>query len=81
MTQNKHIRITWTDAGLYSPQRKIVRLPRMETTGTLCKELAEGFVVQDPKTLNLDTHEQHPKGNPTFYFIPKGMVTSVGYDE
>lgn len=71
------IKIIWNDAVLLSPNIKTKKLSKMETTGVLLKEEKDFFVISKPKTCNIGNKQKHPKKQPAFYFIPKGMIERV----
>ncbi len=73
------MKIIWNDAKLFSPKNKDIGLSKMETVGLIEEENALGVIVRDPKTINLATKKQHPEKQPTFYFIPKGMIKLIEY--
>lgn len=68
------IKVIWNDAVLLSPNTKTKKLSKMETVGFLTEESDNFFIVSEPKTINIETRQKHPKKRPAFYFIPKGMV-------
>jgi len=78
MTMKNKIKIIWNDAVLLSPNTKVWKLSKMETVGFLVEENDSFFIVSKPKTANIETRQKHPKKQPTFYFIPKGMVMITG---
>lgn len=74
---NKKVKVLWKDARLFSPRNKIISLSSMQTTGLLCKEDEEHVFLKDPITINLETGKNHPEKSPTYYVIPKGMISSI----
>ena len=77
MKTDNLIKIIWNDAVLLSPRVKTRKLSKMETTGFLLKEEKDFFIISKPKTRKIDTNQKYPEAQPTFYFIPKGMVEKV----
>ena len=76
--KNKKVKIKWVDAVIYNPYGSQKNISKMETTGILLKD-SNGFLwIKNPKTINIKTKEPHPKENdPTFFMIPKGVVTKI----
>jgi len=77
MAMKNKVKIIWNDAVLLSPNVKTKKLSKMETIGFLVEENDKFIIVSEPKTINIETRQKHPKKQPTFYFIPKGMVVSM----
>jgi len=77
MNQQKKIKIKWKDTSLFSPKRKNIAVSQMETIGYLEQENDSFIIVREPITTNETTKTQHPEKHPTFYLIPKGMITDL----
>jgi hypothetical protein len=71
------LKISWNDTKVFSPRNAEVRISQMQTTGVLEVENKNFYIIRDPKTINTKTKKKHPEQQPTFYFIPKGMVVKV----
>jgi len=69
--------IYWDDAALFSPERAVIAVTKMQTCGYLEKETEEFVIIRKPITTRVENGTEHPKKTPTFYFIPKGMITSI----
>jgi hypothetical protein len=76
MSNKQKVRVFWEDAVFYGTHDAIPdALSQMETIGFIERETDEYLIIKDPITLNLKKNINHPKeGNPTFYFIPRGMI-------
>lgn len=77
MNKGQKVKIKWTDASVFYPKKKDVALSRMETVGFIEKDETDYLVIKNPKTINFLTNKKHPEQDPTFYFIPKGMIEVV----
>lgn len=77
ISKGQKVKIKWTDASVFSPSRKDVVLSNMETVGFVEKNEIDYLIIKDPETINLLTNKKHPEQNPTFYFIPKGMIEDI----
>lgn len=77
MNKGQKVKIKWTDASTFSPKRKDIALSPMETVGIVERDEKDYLIIKDPKTINLLTNKKHPGQDPTFYFIPKGMIERV----
>jgi len=73
------VKVIWNDARLFSPKNRNIGISKMETRGFIEEENTFGLIIRNPKTVNLSTKKQHPESEPTFYFIPKGMLELVEY--
>lgn len=79
---NDLVRIVWKDAVIISPKERAgnalsgnrLSLSEMETTGVLYQESDEGFLIKNPVTFNKTKNRKHPEKDPSFFFIPRGMV-------
>lgn len=75
--KNKKIRILWSDAVLYGPKKMTEKLTPLETIGILEKEDEDFVVIRSPKTIRRADNTSHPDKQPTFYFIPRGMIEKI----
>jgi len=74
----KRVRITWHDAISYRTGDKIpLSISTFETTGLLAKEHSDYIVIAKPITINIRTDKNYPDKQPTFYFIPRGMIEKI----
>ncbi|MEI6296347.1 MAG: hypothetical protein WCO84_01705 [bacterium] len=82
----KKVKILWNDAVVIYPADRSfskskntnnAKLTKMETNGVLVQDSEEGIIIKDPKTINIETNKKHPQKDPTFYFIPKGMIVNM----
>jgi len=71
------VRVLWHDAILYGPKNRVVRLTPMETIGFLEREDEHFVIIRDPKTTQCTHGTAHPEKQPTFYFIPHGMIKKI----
>lgn len=71
------MRIIWHDAAIYSVDSKPSGLTVMETVGILDHEINNYMVILNPLSREVLTGKPYPRKQPTFYVIPKGMVTDV----
>lgn len=71
------IRVQWNDAVLYSPKNRVTELTPMETTGILEREEEHFIIIRNPKTVRRTDGTSHPDKQPTFYFIPRGMIEKI----
>lgn len=75
--KNKKIRILWNDAVLYGPKKMVEKLTPLETIGILEKEDEDFLIIKSPKTIRRTDDTSHPEKQPTFYFIPRGMIEKI----
>ncbi|MEX2410132.1 MAG: hypothetical protein WD607_01965 [Candidatus Paceibacterota bacterium] len=79
---NKVKTIKWLDAVSYYNLKEMPnKLIEQKTTGEVVEENNDYIVIKDPKTkdYNPNSHRgiTEKEKDPTFLFIPKGMIKSV----
>lgn len=76
----RKVRIVWQDAISYRTGDKIPHsISIFETIGLLAKEDGDYVVIEKPITINTRTGINYPDKQPTFYFIPRGMIEKIEY--
>ncbi|MCX6788840.1 MAG: hypothetical protein NTZ36_03095 [Candidatus Jorgensenbacteria bacterium] len=74
------VKVSWRDAMIYSAKTKNVEsiVPAlMITVGTLLKDEEEGIVIKDPFTVRAEDGVVPHKENPTFLYVPSGMIVMI----
>jgi hypothetical protein len=71
------VKIIWQDTKMFSPKNKHIELSTMETVGFFENEYDDYLLVKNIETKNIKTGKKHPKQDPYFYLIPKGMVEKI----
>lgn len=73
----KKVKITWMDILKYNSDTKNLLPTKMITEGYIEKEDEKVLIISRPTTLNTRTNANYPDKNPTFYFIPKGLIEKI----
>lgn len=78
----KKVKILWQDAISYRAGNKVpLSVTPMETVGLLVKEDDHFLLIGVPKTVKRTNGSTYPDKQPTFYFIPRGMIENIEYIE
>lgn len=81
----KKIEVIWTDAVIYNRHSSDTKqLPKMKTTGFLCREESDYIVIKKPKTIELGFSPRLTKRilsvfakKPTYLYLPMTMVDRI----
>lgn len=72
------VRIVWEDAISYRTGDTVPHsMSIFETTGLLVKEDGEYVVIERPVTIDTQSGKNYPDKTPTFYFIPRCLITKM----
>lgn len=75
---SKMVKILWQDAISYRTGDRIPHsISILETAGLLAKEDDNYVIIEKPVTINTQTGKNYPDKQPTFYFIPRGMIEKI----
>lgn len=81
----KRIKVTWTDAVIYSRHSSDVnKLPKMETEGFLYRDKPDYIVIKKPRTTKLRFKPRLTKKllsifvkKPTYLYLPRTMIDKI----
>lgn len=74
---SKRVKIVWSDILKYGPETKKLTPTTMITEGFIEVDDVEKIIISNPHTINRRTGKKYPEDNPTFYYIPKGLVKDI----